>query len=111
MSNNDNELYRVQYFALDHKANEMFCENYFFSSKAKALDWLRSKTNEDMRRDIARTKNERDALYKCDLYTHIAKMEDYEGRYAFVESRIFSSYTQEDGFQTFDGTTPLLTSL
>ena len=108
---NDNELYRVQYFAINKKANEMFCENYFFSSKAKALDWLRRKTNEDMMRDIERAKRENDSLYKCDLYTHIVKMEDREGQYAFVGSGVFSSYTEEDGFQTFDETTSLLTSL
>lgn len=108
---NDNELYRVQYFALGSGAHEVFCMNGFFSSKAKALDWLRRKTNEDMMRDIERAKRENDSLYKCDLYTHIAKMEDRDGQYAFVGSGIFSSYTEEDGFRCFEGTTPLLTSL
>lgn len=100
------EMYKARYFALGMHGNEVFAKSRYFSSKMKALDWLRMITSEEMQKDA----NSR--LYEdCDFYTNLTRYYDSEGVFAYADSAVYSYIVKDEPFRCFEGTKPLLTSL
>lgn len=99
------EMYKARYFALDANGNEVFAKRRYFSSKMKALDWLRMLTSEEMQKDAD------SRLYEnCDFYCNLARYCESEGVFAYAESAVYSYIVRDEPFQCFEGTKPLLTS-
>lgn len=77
-------LYKASYFALNAQGNEEWNTTKYFTSHAKAVDWLRKTTNEDARRTAR--------IYpEFDIYLHLAIFHESEGIYNYTESGIYSS--------------------
>lgn len=94
-------MYKVEYAALDSKtADEMFVLVNYFTSKSKALDRARERTNVDFRKE----KND------YDLYVHVVEYDEREGCLVYAGSDIFSERVGSF-VNSFEGRTPLLTSL
>lgn len=99
------EMYKARYYALDGNGEELFCRRKYFSSKMKALDWLRTISATEMQTDA------RSGLYRdCDLYCHITEYEESEGAYNYYASAVYSCVVQGEGYKCFEGTKKLLTS-
>lgn len=104
------EMYKARYFALDANGDEVFAKDRYFSSKMKALDWLRMITSEEMQKDADSRINAR--LYGCcDYYTQLTRYYESEGVFAYAESAVYSYIVRDEPFKCFEGTKPLLTSL
>lgn len=98
-------MYRAKYFILDANGDELCSKTRYFSSKMKALDWLRMLTSEEMQKD-ANSK-----FYEnCDFYCLLARYYESEGVFALAESAAYSYIVRDEPFRCFEGTRPLLTS-
>lgn len=101
------EMYKASYFGLNHNtADERFKMSMYFTSKAKALDYLRLMTNEKMEKD-----HRSEMPCTTDLYCHIVHFVESEGVLLFRDSAIFSLYPSNGTLTKNEGKTALLTSL
>jgi hypothetical protein len=95
-------MYKTTYYAINvYSDKEEFSVERFFTSKVRALDYLRRKTNETMPSD-------RDRMWGCDLYCSITEYEEVEGLFLDTGSELFSYCSWESGeIQKNEGTTRL----
>ncbi len=100
------EMYKAMYYAFKWGGDEeVFSYERFFTSKSKALDYLRRKSNESMPKD-----HDCKLYFGCDLYCSITEYEEVEGVLIENGSEIFSSWLWDDGYSENENKTRLTTS-
>lgn len=98
-------LYIVRHYGIEPlSGKQIFCYDYFFNSKEKAIEELRRITKEDFIHVISQAYNG-----VCEQYTEITECVEDMGRYHWKDSAIFSYMGTDKKTKLYEGAFPLIT--